>query len=213
MGFAEFLARLLGKQASTLPLQREREARPSAQVATQLPVRSARATYEDTCLFLKREGWLEGDDLPPMPGRQPRFDDEEPMGVSFFRTSVSGAFENLTLPRTFFGRSEVSDASFVNTDLSESSMCWCDFVDTDFAVASLRSADLRASTFVRVRFAGCDLSDSDLRHASFEDCDFREGVLKGAKVTRRAARDMGLAPEQLASIDEQIDDGEEPGGG
>jgi uncharacterized protein YjbI with pentapeptide repeats len=66
---------------------------------------------------------------------------------------------------------------------------------------------------VRVRFAGCDLSDSDLRHASFEDCDFREAVLKGAKITRRAARDLGLAPEQLALIDEQTDDGEEPGGG
>jgi len=68
--------------------------------------------------------------------------------VEFFRTRVSDdKFENLTLPRTFFGRSEIRDMSFRGTDLSESTLCWNDFIAVDFSDCDLSNGDLRASLF------------------------------------------------------------------
>ena len=43
----------------------------------------------------------------------------------------------LDLRRTFVGRSEVSDVSFVHADLSESNFCWNDFISVDFSEATL----------------------------------------------------------------------------
>ena len=148
-----------------------------------------------------------------MPDHQPRFDDPEPLGVNFFRTSIEGDFERMTLPRTFFGHLEVCDASFCLTDLSESTMCWCDFARVDFSDASLRASDLRASTFERVCFDRCDLRGADLRRSSFKDCSFTGSIMSGAKLTRNQARHLLLAPAQLADIAWQSDDGEEPEGG
>lgn len=77
--------------------------------------------------------------------------------VFIFRTRVQGDFRAMSLLRTFFGRSEVSEASFHDCDLSESTFCWCDFIGVDFSDADLRASDLRASNFERVRFDRCDL--------------------------------------------------------
>ena len=65
-------------------------------------------------------------------------------GVSFFRTRVGDDLRGLTLPRTFFGRSEIKGASFHGTDLRESNLCWNDFVDVDFSQTVLSNSDLRA---------------------------------------------------------------------
>src|SRR5689334_18192518 len=104
------------------------------------PERSARLSYEDSCRLLFKIGCLyEGDyagALPVLPDRPPESGDDLPHGVRFFRTWVGSGrpfglqtppdfesdinehdFENLTLPRTFFGRSEISRISFRNTDL------------------------------------------------------------------------------------------------
>ena len=60
------------------------------------------------------------------------------MGLSFFRTFVgNGELDSLTIPRTFFGRSEKRAISFKNTDLSESCLCWSDFIDVDFTDVNL----------------------------------------------------------------------------
>jgi len=45
--------------------------------------------------------------------RMPSYDDEEPLGFSFFRTGLSDtALSNLTFPRTFFGRSSFERVDF-----------------------------------------------------------------------------------------------------
>ena len=172
-----------------------------------------RRSYEQSCHELQRHGWVDPGNIPPMPARRPQHDDPEPLGVSFFRTRVTGDYSNLTLPRTFFGRSEVSAASFSNTDLSESALCWNDFIGVDFSDASLRGSDLRASKFDGVNFVRCDLRDADLRLSVFDDCDFSDADMKGAKLTQRQAAGLNLTLTQRESIDWQTTGGEEPGGG
>ncbi len=172
-----------------------------------------RRTYSDSCAQLQKTGLLDPGDIPPMPNRQPQYDDPEPLGVNFFQMRVTGDLARMTLPRTFFGHSEVCEASFRESDLSESNLCWCDFVDVDFSHASLGASDLRASNFERVRFARCDLSGADLRQSSFSDCDFADCIMLGAKLTREQAEELELSKKQHAEVDWQADDGEEPGGG
>src|SRR2546426_6390334 len=109
-----------------------------------------RKPYKESCQLLKDQQLLEGDTLPDLPQRAPRHDDEH-LGVSFFRTQLGDArLEGLTLPRTFFGRSEIRGVSFHGTDLSQSTGCWNDFVDVDFSEADLSGVDLRGSIFQRV---------------------------------------------------------------
>lgn len=172
-----------------------------------------RRSYADSCAHLQSTGLLDPGDIPPMPEHLPQYDDPEPLGVNFFQTRVTGDLARLTLPRTFFGHSEISEASFRESDLTESNLCWCDFIDADFTQASLRGSDLRASNFERVRFTKCDLSAADLRQSAFTDCDFTDCILREAKMTREQAAELGLSKKQLAEIHWQPDDGEEPGGG
>lgn len=172
-----------------------------------------RRDYEQSCRELQRAGWLEAGQVPSMPARRPGADDDGPLGVSFFRTRVSGEFSNMTLPRTFFGRSEVRDASFRNTDLSESTLCWNDFIAVDFSDGSLRRSDLRAAEFSGVSFARCDMRDADLRRSHFENCDFAGADLRGAKLTRDQAVRLGLEAAQREGVAWQDTDGEEPDGG
>ena len=132
--------------------------------------RPDRLPCAESCRVLQGAGLLDPGAIPPLPERAPRFDDEV-LGVEFFRTQLADAkLENLTLPRTFLGRSEIRAVSFRGTDLSESTMCWNDFVNVDFFRADLRRADLRASTFERVVFDGADLTDADLRRLTFNAC-------------------------------------------
>ena len=121
--------------------------------------------------------------------------------------------EHLTLPRTFFGRSEIRAASFRDTDLSESTANWNDFVDVDFSSADLSRCDFRACPFQKVRFVGAVLVSADFRHCSFAGCDFTGADLTGAKFTKKAAASLQLSSEQQRVIDWQADDGDEPEGG
>lgn len=80
----------------------------------------SRLDYQASCR--KLSAYL-GDEVPPLPAALPRYDDRV-LGVSFFKTRVvDDDFSNLTLPRTFFGRSEIRDVAFRNTDLRESNLC------------------------------------------------------------------------------------------
>lgn len=172
-----------------------------------------RRTYDESCAELQRTGLLEPGQAPPIPDRQPRYDDPEPLGVSFFRTRVHGDLSRMTLPRTFFCRSEVVQASFRGSDLSESSFCWCDFTDVDFSDASLRASDLRASNFENVNFSKADMRGADLRRSSFVNCNFAGSALGGAKLTRLQATQLKFTPLQLAEVNWQDTDGVMPGGG
>ncbi len=172
-----------------------------------------RLSYEDSCVRLQKD-YLSGDKIPPMPDHLPQYDDEE-LGVSFFKTFVGEGDDlgNLTLPRTFFGRSEINDARFVNTDFTESNLCWNDFFNVDFTNAILARSDLRASTFVRVKFVSADLSHADMRMSSFENCDFERATMAGAVLTVEQGARLALSDIQRAQIAWTNDEGPEPGGG
>jgi uncharacterized protein YjbI with pentapeptide repeats len=173
-----------------------------------------RTPYEESCRELQRMGWLKAGPIPPLPARHPRYDDPEPLGVEFFRTRVADdKFENLTLTRTFFGRSEIRNMSFKGTDLSESTLCWNDFVWVNFSDCDLSRSDLRASRFDSVNFSGANLSKTDLRQSDFRDCDFSNANLQGAKLTRLQGSQLPLSPRQQQEVSWQKSDGEEPGGG
>jgi pentapeptide repeat protein len=172
-----------------------------------------RLPYAESCRVLQGAGLLEADSIPPMPAKAPRYDDDV-LGLEFFRTQVAGVkLENLTLPRTFFGRSEIRKVSFRGTDLGESTACWNDFIDVDFSRTCLRQCDLRGSSFERVVFDGADLTNADLRRSKFSGCTFRGATLSGAKLSATGARAISLSPEQLAELDFQEDEGPEPPGG
>jgi len=176
--------------------------------------RPIRRTYEESCCELRRLGWLKTGSIPPFPARRPRYDDPEPLGVQFFRTRVSDdQFENLTLPRTYFGRSEIRDMSFRDTDLSESTLCWNDFICVDFTDCDLSHSDLRAALFEKVNFSGADLSRTDLRRSDFQNCDFSGANLQGAKLTKPHGFRLNLSAEQESQVNWEKSDGEEPDGG
>jgi uncharacterized protein YjbI with pentapeptide repeats len=174
---------------------------------------ATRLSYEDSCKRLQPE-ILDAGVIPPAPGGVPRYDDESP-GVSIFRMLLGADMDlsNLTLPRTFFGRSELSGTSFRNTDLTESNLCWNDFINVDFTGAVLSGADLRASNFEKVNFKGANLQGADMRRSSFTNCLFEHAVLDGAVLTNAQGKKMPLSGAQRLTISWTDDDGPEPDGG
>lgn len=174
----------------------------------------SRVSYEDSCRRLQPD-YLDPGEVPPQPDHLPQYDDPEPLGVNFFRTFVGDGTDlsNLTLPRTFFGRTEVNGVSFVNTDLSESNLCWNDFLDVDFTDSVLARCDIRASSFIRVQFVTANLQGADLRRSTFEHCRFDGAVMDGAILTRRQGSKLFLTKEQSTQIAWATDDGPEPRGG
>jgi BTB/POZ domain-containing protein KCTD9 len=172
-----------------------------------------RKPYNESCQVLRELQLIEGDALPELPAQHPRHDDED-LGVSFFRTQLKDArLEGLTLPRTFFGRSEIRGVSFRDTDLSQSTACWNDFIDVDFGGADLSEADLRASNFQRVSFRSAVLRGADLRRTSFTGCSFTDADLTGAKLNRSFLWLFRLSSGQRRTIDWQSAPGPEPEGG
>ena len=122
---------------------------------------------------------------PFLPLTMPRHDDET-LGFSFFRELIEDAdYSNLTLPRTFFGRSGFEQDRFNNTDLSGSRMCWNEFKDCDFSGADLTGCDMRATAFENCKFVGAILRGADLRRSSFNDCDFRARIWWALSLTRK----------------------------
>jgi len=173
-----------------------------------------RLSYEESCRRLQKDYLGEGV-IPPLPDRLPRSDDKEPLGVSFFRTFIGEGddLSNLFLPHTFFGRSEVNNAIFRNTDFSESNLCWNDFIDADFTDAVLARSDMRASVFKRVKFVGADLRRADLRRSTFQDCAFDGALMEGVVVTRNQRASLGLSKSQIDEVAWTDDEGGEPDGG
>jgi uncharacterized protein YjbI with pentapeptide repeats len=171
-----------------------------------------RIPYAESCRVLQSNELLETDEVPRLPEQAPRHDDEE-LGVSFFRTRLADvALNGLTLPRTFFGRSEICSVSFRDSDLSESTANWNDFIDVDFGSADLSRADFRASIFERVSFHGAVLRGADLRRASFRGCTFTDADMSGARLTRGFGWLFRLSRTQRAVIDWQPP-GPQPEGG
>jgi BTB/POZ domain-containing protein KCTD9 len=172
-----------------------------------------RLTYPESCQILQTNHLLDEGDTPTLLERPPRHDDEV-LGVSFFRTVLADCtLENLTLPRTFFGRSEIRSVSFRGSDLSESVACWNDFTDVDFSLVDLSQADLRASIFKNVNFYGANLHNVDFRHATFQKCIFTNADLAGAKFVRGFRWFFILTSSQRSSVNWQKTPGEEPKGG
>ena len=173
-----------------------------------------RLSFIDSCLRLQPT-YLDAESVPVIPSTRPSYDDADTSGVSFFRTLVSNEVDlsNLTLPRSFFCRSDIVEANFENSDLSESTLCWNDFSDVNFSFADLRGADLRASDFARCDFRSADLRRADLRQSTFCDCLFDMALLDWAILTRDEGAKLALSSAQLAGIAWTDDPGPEPGGG
>ena len=171
----------------------------------------ARLSYEESCAKLWGR-FLDPGEVPPLPDHMPGPDDPGPLGVSFFRTMVGDGEDlaDLTLPRTFFHRSEISDVSFRNTDLTESNLCWNDFIDVDFSEAVLAYADMRASVFEGVDFTGADLRGADMRRSEFTDCSFRDAQLEEAVLTHEQGETMELDDDQREAVAWTDDPGPEP---
>ncbi len=132
-------------------------------------------------------------ELPPA---KPLPEDEH-VGLSFFRTFVLDVdFSGLTLPRTFINRSEIRECRFLDTDLSESFICWNDLIDLDFTGANLAGVDLRGSVLKRVSFRQTDLSGADLRSVSFDECDFTNAILTGSLLSRFGSEGLNLSAAQ-----------------
>jgi BTB/POZ domain-containing protein KCTD9 len=171
-----------------------------------------RASYIESCRVLQRNELLENDELPPLPDRPPRHDEQQ-LGVSFFRTRLADvALDSLTLPRTFFGRSEIRSVSFRGSDLSQSTANWNDFIDVDFNAADLSHVDFRASIFERISFRGAVLRGADLRRTTFRGCTFDDADMAGARLTPGFRWLFRLSRRQRAVIDWQPP-GPEPEGG
>jgi BTB/POZ domain-containing protein KCTD9 len=165
-------------------------------------------------LQLQSLGILDSGVHPQIPKKTPAYDDPEPLGVSFFRQLIESVdLSNLSLPRTFFGRSEFRKVSFENSELSESNLCWNDFIEVKFSHASLKQADVRASNFRLVRFDRADLSGADLRRSVFESCTFRGANLTGCVFTLNQRRSLSLSKAQEAQVVWKAEVGKEPGGG
>lgn len=172
-----------------------------------------RKNYEASCLLLQQD-YLEAGDVPPIPEHLPQYDDREPLGVNFFRTSIDGDnLSNLTLPRTFFCRSEIKNVSFQGTDLSESNLCWNDFMGVNFSFSLLAGSDLRASLFSNTSFQTADLSGADLRQSRFVSCTFTGARMIGTILTVAQGTMLPLSDQQRAEIAWADQDGPEPGGG
>jgi uncharacterized protein YjbI with pentapeptide repeats len=173
----------------------------------------ARLSYEDSWGVLQELQVVAPGAAPSQLRNPPRHDDEV-LGVSFFRTMLAEAkLEHLTLPRTFFGRSELRAVSFRDTDLSESVANWNDFIAVDFSRADLSRSDLRACLFEQVCFVGAVLVGVDFRYCGPKHCDFTDADVTDARFTVKAGAALRLSDEQRSVIDWQSDDGEEPAGG
>jgi uncharacterized protein YjbI with pentapeptide repeats len=132
-------------------------------------------------------------------------------GLRVLPTKCEGDYSALSIPRTFFGKSLIEQASFENSDLSESVLCWNDFIDVNFSSASLQNADLRRSVFERCLFANADLRGADLRGSDFTDCGFAGAQFEGAVAERGADWLKALEPSQRAQLTEANSDGDDPG--
>ena len=109
----------------------------------------SRLSYVDSCAALAALGLIEAGP-PPIPERMPAYDDEEPLGVSFFRMKLRALdLSNMTLPRSFFSRSLIEKCSWADADLSESNLCWNELTGCDFSRAIKRPRRCRrpASSF------------------------------------------------------------------
>jgi uncharacterized protein YjbI with pentapeptide repeats len=184
-----------------------------------------RRSLEETWHHLEAQG----EEMPRDPGgrpfvppHMPSYEDDEPLGFSFFgRGGEVDDYSNLTLPRTFFGHSTLDRLSFANTGLCGSRMCWNDFLGCDFSGADLSGCDMRASTFTGCRFAGANLRGADLRRSYFKDCDFTGADLTGAVAEGGDLyTDSGhegvqafLTKEQQTVMTWTEDEGPEPPGG
>jgi BTB/POZ domain-containing protein KCTD9 len=175
---------------------------------------AGRLSYDLSCARLRDLGLLAPNERPPLPTQLPRHDDEA-LGLSVFRARLDDTLDlsDLSLPRTFFGRSEINRVSFRNTDLHESNLCWNDFLGTDFTDADLARSDMRSSLFQHVVFVNANLYGADLRGSSFTDCNFEGATMSGVALTHEQCPTMHLSEAQRLAVDWHEDSGPEPHGG
>lgn len=135
--------------------------------------------------------------------------------IEIYRTEIGGEldFSNLILRNSYFGRSEIQNVNFYNSDLRGSTLCWNDFHDTVFAESDLSESDLRASYFQGVDFQNCNLTNADMRRSNFNNCMFQGASMGGAKIMSDHKDSLSLSENQITEIDWHKEEGPEPEGG
>jgi uncharacterized protein (TIGR02996 family) len=178
-----------------------------------------RKSVEETWRHLEKLGYTmprDAEDRPLVPLSMPNYDDDDPR-FSYFRTRLKDEDRSdLSLPRTYFGRSWFIRVSFAETDLSESRMCWNDFDGCDFSGADMSRCDMRASIFRRCKLVGAILRGADVRRSTFKDCDFAGAELSGTMAENADFQGCVfdfLTREQQAVMVLTEDEGPEPPGG
>jgi len=153
-----------------------------------------RLSHEESFRWLQGRRVAPEGPVPPIPSRRPLPDDEDPLGVTFFRTSLGDvALKGVTLPRTFFGRSEIGPMSCEGSDLSESTLSWLDFVEVDFSDRDLRGFHFKGANLFRAK-----LTNAGLGRSHFAGCDFTAADMRGAKLTY--AQGVGLGSERISVV-------------
>lgn len=126
--------------------------------------------------------------------------------LTFFRTYIRDLdFSCLTMPNSFFGRTQIDAFNFRNTDLSGSYMQENDWLDCDFTSANLSKCSLIA-LFYNCNFNGADLRGADLRDGGFYNCDFTNAILADACLRPEQAQDLPLSELQRLVINWQCPD-------
>jgi len=167
-----------------------------------------RKSFDESCQILRDLGFIKPDEQPVIPPCQPKYEDEEPLGVSFFRWIIEDMIlADLTLPRTYFGKSEFINCAFRNCDLNDSNLIWNDFKQIDFSHSNLSNSDMRGSVFDSCSFVKADLTSADLRQSSFNGCKFTGARMKGAKVEDYWQDQLPWTKQQMSDIDWQDDPG------
>jgi len=139
-------------------------------------------------------------------------DDDEYVSESldYFRTACWGRHWNcLTLPRSYFAKTDLERCSFRNTDLSGSRIVVNDIVDCDFREADLTGACL-ASLFVECDFSAATLNGADLRRSTFIDCTFAGASMQGTKLLQEDREALPLSSLQFVDVEWSDDSGPEP---
>ena len=115
---------------------------------------AVRLDYEASRKRLHELGWPDSEPAPPIPQRKPRYDDDETIGVSFFRTRVVGDLSDADLRASLFER-----VSFAGTDLRFADLRRSTFTNCVFDRASMKGTILTRRLGKTLSLSGSQLSE------------------------------------------------------
>ncbi len=141
------------------------------------------------------------DGSPKLPTKPPQAGTPGFGSIEMYKNGwEDGDMSNLTVPRCFFARSLLERVSFLNTELTESWLCWDNFEGCDFWKSVLTRCDMRCSYWKNCRFDKADLTGADLRGSNFENCTLEGATFKDTLVLPGDVLLAQLSEAQKAGI-------------